>query len=154
MIDIELAREHIKADDEDVEDALIEQYIASAKTICEGYCNRKFYDDEAERLAAFNQALLDQVTVDDDYDAAISAATNDSVRGLLTNDHIRRIGEIRQQANGVITDDTITAAMLMTLGHLYKNRQEVIAGQQSSATWVPAGAQRMLQPYLWIGDLA
>ena len=30
MIDLELAREHLKADEEDVEDDLIEQYIASA----------------------------------------------------------------------------------------------------------------------------
>ena len=154
MIDLALAREHLKADDEDVEDTLIEQYIASAKTICEGYCNRKFYVDEAARKEAFDQALEDQVTIDDDYDAAIRAATNDSVRGLLANDHASRIGELRQSANGVVVDDTIIAAMLMTLGHLYKNRQEVIAGQQSSATWVPAGARRMLEPYLWIGDLA
>lgn len=154
MIDYDLALVHLKADGEDVEEPLILQYIASAQSICEGYCNRKFFPGAEERTTAVDAALLAVAVADDDYDAALAAATNDTVRGLLTNDHIRRIAELTQIVNGIVVDGTITAAMLMTLGHLYKNRQEVIAGQQSSATQVPAGAMRMLQPYLWIGDLA
>src|SRR5690606_28478897 len=56
-IDIALVRQHLKADDEDVETELIEQYISSAVTICESYCNRKFYQD-ADALAADRTVAL------------------------------------------------------------------------------------------------
>ena len=44
MIDLTLARQHLKIDVGDTtEDALVTQYTNSATSACEGYCNRKFY---------------------------------------------------------------------------------------------------------------
>lgn len=152
-LDPELVRSHLKADDESVEDGIIAQYIASSRTICEGYCNRKFYDDDTARAADFVQAQTDMATLDDTYDQALSAASNDNVKRMLQDDYFRSVGAIRQRANGVVVDDTITAAMLLICGHLYFNRQEVMVSQYSGATQLPAGARKILEPYLWIGDL-
>lgn len=156
MIDITLVRQHLKADPEPVEDALIEQYIASAQTICEGYCNRKFYatpEDKADALLAYPAQLQ---TIKDEYDARIENVPEDDneTRSIANSLYATAIGELRQRINGVVVDNTIRAALLMTIGHLYKNRQDVITGQNASATKVPIGAQRILQPYLWIGNLA
>ena len=152
MIDLELAREHLKADEEDVEDDLIEQYIASAVSACEGYCNRKFYDDETARAADYTAALGDMQTAIAARDTALAAATNDEVRNIINNDYIAKRGSVLARCNGIVVDDTVTAAILLMLGHFYRNRQEVVVSQ-ASATQLPAGAKRILEPYLWIGDL-
>lgn len=153
MIDLELAREHIKADEEEVEDDLIEQYIASSQTICEGYCNRKFYETDVEHEADYIVALAELAVAIEARDDALAEAEDCEVRNAINNRYIQIIGAIKQRINGIVVDDTIIAAMLMTLGHLYFNRQEVVVGQYSGATQVPAGAKRMLEPYLWVGDL-
>lgn len=154
MIDLELAREHLKADDEEVEDTLIETYIAGAVGACEGYCNRKFYEDNAARLADRVLALEGLDEAIEYRNTALAAATNCEVRNVIENDYIAARGKLLQRLNGIVINPTITAAILMMLGHFYRNRQEVVVAQYSGATQLPAGAKRILEPYLWIGDLA
>lgn len=153
MIDLILARQHLKADNEAVEDDLIEQYIASATSACEGYCNRKFYETLQQKTDDYPVALADLQNAIDARDTAIEAATNDEVKSVITNDYIAKRGAVLARCNGVVIDDTITAAILMMLGHFYCNRQEVVVSQYSGATQLPAGAKRILEPYLWVGDL-
>lgn len=153
MIDLTLARQHLKADNEAVEDDLIEQYIASATSACEGYCNRKFYETLQQKTEDYPVALADLQNAIDVRDTAIEAATNDEVKSVIANDYIAKRGAVLARCNGVVIDDTITAAILMMLGHFYCNRQEVVVSQYSGATQLPAGAKRILEPYLWIGDL-
>jgi len=153
MIDLTLARQHLKADNETVEDDLIEQYIASATSACEGYCNRKFYQTLQQKTEDYQVALADLEVARDARDAALAAATNDEVKWIVINDYIAKRGAVLARCNGVVIDDTITAAILMMLGHFYRNRQEVVVSQYSGATQLPAGAKRILEPYLWVGDL-
>lgn len=46
---------------------------------------------------------------------------------------------------GIIINDAIKAAVLLTLGHLYANREDVVSGV--SVSQLPNGADRLLQPY-------
>src|SRR5690606_35950213 len=63
MIDLALARQHLKIDEGDTtEDTLVTQYTNSATSACEGYCNRKFY--------------VDQDALDADYVVARTALEN------------------------------------------------------------------------------
>ena len=153
MIDLDLAREHLKADNEDVEDDLIQQYIASAQSACEGYCNRKFYVDETARAADYIVALAELEAAKEARDTALEDTEDCDVQGVINNKWLQARGNCLARCNGVVIDSTITAAMLLMLGHFYRNRQEVVAGQYSGATQIPAGAKRILEPYLWIGDL-
>lgn len=152
-IDLDLARQHLKADPEDIEDDLIEQYIASAKSACEGYCNRKFYESETARAADYTLALAELEVAKEARDTALAASDDCDVQNIVNNAWISARGNCLARCNGVVIDDTITAAMLMMLGHFYRNREEVVVGQYSGATQLPAGAKRILEPYLWIGDL-
>ena len=151
-IDLDLARQHLKADPEDIEDDLIEQYIASAISACEGFCNRKFYQDAATKDSDYAAAMEVMQTARAARDTALAAATNDEVRNIINNDYIAKRGSVLTRCNGIVVDDTVTAAILLMLGHFYRNRQEVVVSQ-ASATQLPAGAKRILEPYLWIGDL-
>lgn len=155
MIEHQLVMQHLKADPEDIEFELIEQYVASAVSICEGYCNRKFYATNTARIADRILALADLEMARDQRDTDLEVAGNDGDMWRMTMDgYIQALGNVRARYNGVLVDDTIRAAILLTVGHLYRNRQDVVMGQQGNAQMLPVGAQRILQPYLWIGDLA
>lgn len=146
-IDLALARVQLKADNEDIEDALITGIIASAQSICEGYCNRKFYESEDDRSADFTQALADRTALITARDALLEPIEDDSeLCGLIWDRYREDLGRVKQRCNGVVIDDTIIAAMLWTMGALYFDRAD--DGKP------PEKAQRILQPYLWIGDLS
>lgn len=46
---------------------------------------------------------------------------------------------------GIVINPAIQAALLLIVGHLYANREDVVVGV--SATQLPNGAQYLLQPY-------
>lgn len=153
-LDLTLVRAHLKADAIDAEDDLLTQYVESAVSICEDYCNRNFYEDDAELDAAWLEGIGDleaaeatyaEIASDDDFSDTAKAAARDR--------YIERQGTACRKVNGKVATPTVRAAILMTVGHLYKNRQSVVVGQMN-ATEVPQSARRILEPYLWIGDLA
>ena len=154
MIEPALALQHLKSDNEDIEEDLLANYIASAVSICEGYCVRKFYESQTKKDADFDTAMLDLVAAREERDTAIQASTEDCVTKLLIERYISQRSAIQQRANGIVVNQAIKAAILLTLGHLYRNRQDVITGQNAGATKLPVGAERILQPYVWPGDLA
>lgn len=46
---------------------------------------------------------------------------------------------------GIVINSAIQAALLLIVGHLFANREDVVVGV--SATQLPNGAQYLLQPY-------
>ena len=153
IIEMPVALAHVKADDEDVEDPLFAMYLDSAQSICEGYCNRHFYEDDAERFGAFDAGLEALTTALNQRDAALAIHDAFDIRAAIADRYIEQRGAALKMVNGCVADGAIKAAILLTFGHLYRNRQDNVVGQLS-AVQLPVGAQRILQPYLWIGDLA
>lgn len=155
-IDIDFARTYLKADGDD--DDLITAQILSARSVCEDYCNRKFYDTLEAQQDDFTDALTDRVQALLNRKAALATITgfepDDAVsRGLIRGHYIEVLGAITKRINGIVLDDSINAAILITLGHLYKNREDNLA-TGNNVVQVPVGAQRILQSKLWIGNLA
>lgn len=143
-IDLDTARAVLKADGDD--DALITRYLNGARGICEGYCNRRFYDTQQESDADFLVAMSNLQDAEHARYAQLEAATTISAKAAIRDRYIQVIGTIKQRINGIVIDDLIEAAILITLAHLYYNRED--------SPEVPQKAQRILQPRLWIGDLA
>ena len=144
-IDLATARKVLKADGDD--DEVITRYLAGARGICEGFCNRKFYDTQEESDADFLAAMTDLQNAEHARYAALEAASDSGgAKEAIRNRYIQTIGTIKARINGIVVDDLIEAAILITLGHLYYNREDNAE--------VPLKAQRILQPKLWIGDLA
>lgn len=154
--DLITARAYLKADGND--DTTITMLMAGARSICEGYCNRVFFDDQAAADADFIEALTDRADVlaaKSTQLATVTGTTADDMatRGIITDHFANMLARIQGRVNGVVIDGSIEAAMFLTLGHLYINREDnVVSG--ANAVQLPVGAQRILQPYLWIGDLA
>lgn len=150
LVDIETAKQHLRADG-DEENGLIALYLSAAELSAVEFLNRKIYADQAalDAAKAAIPAALDAAEVA--YDAACAAA--DASLTVMARELRRSAAEAdlgRQQANaaevlaGVLTNDTIQAAILLILGHLYANREEVVPGTVSK---IPFGAHALLQPY-------
>lgn len=153
IIDRALAIQHVKSDGETVEDPLIDLYLDSARSICEGYCNRLFYENTTALYAAFDDGLVALADAREWRTAQLAMEDRWEVIAAVNDSYTNRRGAALRAVNGCVADGSIRAAILMTFGHLYKNRQDNIVGNLA-AVQLPVGAQRILQPYLWIGDLA
>ena len=151
-IDIQLCRDALKADGDD--DALILRYLASARSIAEGLCNRKFYDDQASLDADVALAAQDMQAAIDLKRTEMEAVPQGQTwrYGMLTDRYAGVFAAIGRRLHGCVIDSAIEAAILFLLGHLYMNRQEVTV-LTATPTQMPMAAQRILQPYLWIGNL-
>lgn len=154
-IDIEFARTFLKADGDD--DDLITVQIAQATTICQDYCNRVFYPDTDMQESDFTLALADRAAALANRNTALATVTgtttdDDITRQLIQDHYIEVLAKITQRINGIVLDDAINAAILITLGHVYKNREDNVS-TGNNVVQVPVGAQRILQPKLWIGNL-
>lgn len=152
MIEPEIIQQHLKLDDGVLEDAaLIEQYVKSAVVICEGYCGRRIYETAEDRIADRASAQVDWAAARSEADAMVEAADGDGVLILAAESLLSmEYGRYIRRVMGIVLYEDVKAAILMVLGHLYKNRQEVVVAQYSGATQLPAGARKILERYLYI----
>ena len=125
--------------------------MAAESSACE-FLNRRVYADTAalntaiaavpETLvaagAAYQAALTAAALIDDAVASAAALAGAGAV--YLTAQHAAR--EIYA---GIVVNDQIQAAMLLTLGHLYQNREDVVLNGSPAA--LPMGAHSLLQPF-------
>ena len=141
-IDIATAREVLKSDPED--DAVVTRFLLGARGICEGYCNRKFYNTQQESDDDFPIVLLELQAARTARDTALAiVGVNTSA---VIDRYIQTFARMQSRIHGTVVDDLIEAAILITLTHLYFNRED--------SDKLPLRAQRILQPKLWIGDIA
>ena len=101
LIDLALAKQHLRADGSDAEDEIIGVYLAAAQDAAEQFLGRKLYPEGATLPA--------------------------------------------EDPNGLVMPASVKAAILLTLGHLYENREAVNVG--NIVTEMPMGAERLLWPY-------
>lgn len=149
-ISLDQARAYLKADGDD--DDLIVTSLASARSICQDYCNRVFYDTQDDSDADFIEALTDRADALAARETAYANVTSIATTALITSRYRTILSAIEQRINGIVIDDAINAAILLTLGHLYVNREDNVS-TGNNVVQVPVGAQRILQPKLYIGNL-
>lgn len=151
LIDLPTAKLHLGVDDTD-EDAILALYIGAAELAAMNFLNRKVYVDQTTLTAAITAAPAALTAATAIYDAAIAAA------GLMTNvieqDAAYVAAETAYRAAqtlacetfaGMVVNDAIKAAILLTLGHLHANRESVNVGNITSE--IPRGVDSLLYPY-------
>lgn len=142
------ARAHVRAEEDD--DIAI--YIGAAELAAQEFMNRRVYADQAaldaaqltvtDSLLAARAAYVaadEAANLIDDRDACLEAKGHAFSQYMAAH---RLAAEIR---SGIVINDMIRAAMLLTIGHLYENREEVVTGV--SVTQLPMGTERLLRPY-------
>ncbi len=145
------AKEHLRVYGND-DDALIGIYIAAAEKSAVAIVDRGVYADDAAKEAAIDAApgALADATVA--YAASITAAHEladacDKAAAIKAANasYIRAQVAFRKATDGIVADDIIKAATLLIIGHLYENREDVVAGQALSK--LPNGAEWLLNAY-------
>lgn len=151
VISIETALLHLRVD-EDADKPLIQAQLDAAEESASQYLQRRFYADQASLDAAlatvpgavnasrvrYEQALAaaDLVVDYGDRQAALD-------RAQLS--FARQRGDIESIAAGMVITPAIQAAVLLTLGHLYANREDVVL--VSNIYELPFNSRQLLNPY-------
>ena len=145
------AKLHLRVDSAD-EDALIGVYITAAEQMAVALLDRGVYADGtalgvAKAAApgeldtaiaacvsaiAAAEALADETAIA----AAIQTAGNDLLRAQVAH---------RQAMDGMVVNEAIKAAVLLIVGSLYAQREDVVVGV--SVAQLPNGAEWLLAPY-------
>ena len=151
LVTLESAKLHLRVDSSD-EDALIAVYITAAEQSAVSLLDRGVYADDTALTAAKAAAPGALETASAAYDAAIEAAqamTDDALQAAATqtaeNAWLKACVTHRQTMDGMVVNEAIRAAVLLIVGHLFANREDVVAGV--SVAQLPNGAEWLLQPY-------
>ena len=145
------AKLHLRVDSAD-EDALIGVYITAAEQMAIALLDRGVYDDDAAlgvakaaapgeldtAIAAYESAIAAAEALADEtaIAAAIQTAGHDLLRAKVAH---------RQAMDGMVVNEAIKAAVLLIVGSLYAQREDVVVGV--SVAKLPNGAEWLLAPY-------
>lgn len=151
FVTLEEAKLHLRVDGTD-EDALIGLYINAAEQAAIKALDRGVYADNTALQTAMTAAPAALITATAAKESAVAAAeamtdADERAAALQVAEaaYMRAQVAYRQVFDGIVVNDTIKAAVLLTVGHLYANREDVVIGASVSA--LPNGADYLLQPY-------
>lgn len=158
LVTIEQARLHCKADGED--DDILQLYVEAAQIDAVVSLNRAVFESQAEMDATIAAIPAAMVSARAERDAALELAANlpdpcDSYEmQQLANDtyHTHRI-KWAQTRKGIVIDDHIRGAILMTVAHSYANRGNVVSGQGAAAVMVPQSAAWIYEKRRYMGEM-
>lgn len=151
LLDLSTAKLHLRVIGAD-EDTTITLYAKAAEQAAVSFIDRRVFADDTALSAAIAAApaALSAATVA--YKAAIADAA--SVSEPVEQAEALRVADLaynrariasRQVHDGIVINEAITAAMLLTIGHLYTNREDAVVG--TIAAELPLGSRFLLQPY-------
>lgn len=151
VITLDQARAHLRVE-ADYPAEQIQAYIAGAEDAAAQYLNRTVFADATAQSAALDALPASLAAARAAFDAAVSAAQglDDPTARQATIDVARaRLADARSAAgrslNGIVSNPSIVAAALLTVGHLYSNRTDVVVG--ATVAELPNGVRALLRPY-------
>lgn len=145
------AKLHLRVDGAD-EDALIGVYITAAEQMAIALLDRGVYADGTALGVAKAAAPGELDTAIAAYEPAIAAAealADETAKAASIqtagNDLLRAKVAHRQAMDGMVVNEAIKAAVLLIVGSLYAQREDVVVGM--SVEQLPNGAEWLLAPY-------
>ncbi|MDH2052856.1 head-tail connector protein [Achromobacter marplatensis] len=140
---------HCSADPADA--SLLADLLAGAESAVAGYLNRAYFATQAELSAAQDALPKAAGDAQDAYEAAMAVAADfasSAAREMAIDLATERLKEAKigfqRVLFGMVATPRIRAAVRLTLGNLYANREEVVVG--ASAVRLPQGVPELLRP--------
>lgn len=155
LVTLAQAKLHLRVDGTD-EDSLIQIYIDAAEQDVANTLQRNIYADNTALSAAIAAAPTALANATTAYEAAITAADliedadqQDVATIKAREDYFHAIEEAKRTNRGLVINDTIKSAILLLIGHLYGNREEVVVGLNMAAMpqHIIVGVQYLLNPF-------
>lgn len=145
------AKLHLRVDSAD-EDALIGVYITAAEQMAIALLDRGVYADDTALGVAKAAAPGELDTAIAAYESAIAAAealADETAKAASIqtagNGLLRAKVAHRHAMDGMVVNEAIKAAVLLIVGSLYAQREDVVVGV--SVAQLPNGAEWLLAPY-------
>lgn len=155
LVTLAQAKLHLRVDGTD-EDSLIQIYINAAEQDVANTLQRNIYADSTTLNAAITAAPTTLASATVAYEAAVAAAEliedvdqQDVALAKAREDYFHAIEESKRTNRGLVINDTIKSAILLLVGHLYGNREEVVVGLNMAAMpqHIIVGVQYLLNPF-------
>lgn len=151
LVDATTAKLHLRVDNA-AEDTLITIWLAVADQQVAQFLNRNVYADLGTLNAATAAAPAALATATTAYETAVIAAEllddevdREAALKYAEEAYTKAQNESDRAQRGIVVNDTIKAAILLTMGELYEHRGETSKG-------LPEGAMSLLMPYrVWMG---
>lgn len=150
IIDLAVARAHLRLEDDYPADQFALK-LAAAEEAAGQFLNRRLFADVASRDTAISGVVAELTAAREQYEADLSVAQQSSdpvFRSIamkrICDDYRVVQAKARETYAGVVITPQIEAAILLTLGHLFENRQDV---QQGTVGLLPIGAEQLLFPF-------
>jgi uncharacterized phage protein (predicted DNA packaging) len=146
IVSLEEAKLHLRVDGSE-EDSLIGVYLGAAEESASQYIERNIYTDSTALSAAIVAAPAALEVASTAYDAAVAAAETQAATDGADFAYCAAMSETRKTLAGVVVNASIRAAVLLTLGHLYANREAVTVTNGQNAAELPLGVRHLLAPF-------
>lgn len=151
FVTLEQAKSHLRVEGADQDDDITQKLEAAEGRAIE-YLNRHVYADQDALDAAKAAAPATLTVATNAYQAAISAANameNCVERKIATlaadEAYVEAQTYAKRTYRGIVINAQIKAAILLTLGYLYENREEATA--VVAVTALPIDAKDLLRPH-------
>jgi hypothetical protein len=150
IISLATAKAHLRLES-DYPDSQVLPKLEAAERMAAEFLNRRIYAADTDLTAAVSAVPAALVAAGTAYQTALAAgeAIDDEVARCAAQGYAQRVYREAQAAAGeiyagIVINPQIEAAILLTLGHLFENRQDV---QQGAIQQLPIGAQQLLFPF-------
>jgi len=148
LIDLPTARAHLRVDP-DYPEAQVAIYLNAAERLVAEFLNRRVYADDAALVAAVGAVPAALTAARAAYDAALEAAsdiedsaTQEAARDYACRTYERAKSLARETYDGVVTNEAIEAAILLTMTNLHENR-----GDDPALAGLPVAAVQLAFPF-------
>lgn len=152
LISPDQAKAHLRLSDGEFDPADLALKTAAAESDAIAYLNRHVYADQEALDAAIAAAPAALATASAAYSSAMTAAEaieDDAERAIVTcgakEAYTAAQLSILRTYRGMVVNDSIRAAMLLTLGHLFRNRENTVTGVTVES--LPHGVCHLLRPF-------
>lgn len=151
LIALATAKAHLRLES-DYPDEQVQGKLDAAEQMAAEFLNRRLFADAAALTAAIADLPASLVAAKTAYDAALVAADliDDCVAQRAAKAYALRTYRDAQTIAcetyaGIVMNAQIEAAVMMTLGHLFENRQDNVVG--TIVAELKTGVQEMLFPF-------
>lgn len=150
ILTIEEAMQHLRVNDSAATNDILEK-LAAAEDHAMQFLNRNVYKLESELMAAKVQAEIQIPLIHEAYSSTMQRASlmdyqfgRRALEDSASAAQAEQMARVRRTFAAIVINPSIRAAILLILGHLFENREDVTA---AAAFELPNGAKSLLWPY-------
>ncbi|MDO9357870.1 MAG: head-tail connector protein [Polaromonas sp.] len=151
LVDLPAAKAHLRLG-AGYPDEQVAPYLSAAELLAIKFLNRGVFADDTALSAAIAAVPAALIAAGTAYGAAMTAAdaitdpvAREADRAYAADVYREAQTAARQTRAGIVVNDLIKAGILLILGHLFENREDVVTAVTVAP--LPMGSRHLLTPF-------